>query len=106
MQKFLLVRDGTVPVTLARILHEDGEPPWDGDMVFIEEIGDECQWLGWWWADSDSGSTGFETFTEALQWLQLETVGDVTVGPGHLAVTYGEGDDESYGHIFDVRGYR
>jgi hypothetical protein len=126
--KVLVVNHGTIPVLVAPVYHEDKPATeaatfpigdWQSDVTGTEfdvrlvTIEDGSQWLGIAWSD-DSGFNylGFRAGSTAFSWLYEEdrycdTCGrgetPKKVGKGHYAITIGEGEDEEYRHIFNLR---
>lgn len=112
--RVLIVKDGTIPVLVARVLATDGdtdeleERTSDGDLgLEVFEVPDDAEALGVAWHEDD----GFTVYATTLaEWLKGSQADD-TGGPiepvdiGHLVqsdIAHGE-DEHWYSHLFDLR---
>lgn len=118
MNLFVL-KDGTIPVAILRPVAVDtgadlgryGEELASGDAhEYLERftVPDESAYVLVTW-DEFMGFTvsGFREIGPALEALNGEATNEAIANShldtGHWAVTYGEGDHESYGHVFTLR---
>ena len=113
----IILKDGTVPVALAKVLHTDGldaryreELSLTGAHNYVEtfDLPDDSAAAFVTWQDGEGFNvTGYPVVQEALDAL-FAFDGDVEPGMAHLvnyghwSLTYGFGDDESYGHVFTL----
>ena len=115
----LLVRDGTVPMAIARLLAQDGTvddlieflADRDGDLeAEMHKVEDGSTYIGACWFDGDGFTlVGFNDVREAFEWLADDGLGipvkTETYSPGHWGATYPSGnpdDPRGYGHVFAV----
>lgn len=119
-------KDGTVPIAIAKVVASDHnanlnhsnrpEGPSYGEELaasdaheYVElfEVPDDTIYLAVTWMDGMGfGVSGFSTLLPALRLIEDNGRQPTEYGPGHWNITYGSGDDESYGHVFRIEDPR
>jgi hypothetical protein len=109
--KLLVLTDGTVPVVLTRVLHEDGfedllERDDVDDHIFwhrVFEVPDDSRYAVLSWFDGNGFDlAGYTDRDESWQAFSEDAEGIAPVGPGHFSATIEPGDDEGYVHWFEL----
>jgi hypothetical protein len=116
----IIIKDGTVPMAVAKVLRTDGpfdvqkhieanDPNSDAHQ-FVEafEVPDETRFLGVTWDEFMGFQVqSYTTLGDALNELDEgatgEAIKDSNIDGQHWSVTYDPGENESYGHVFDIR---
>ena len=111
--QLVILKDGTVPVAVAKVLATDGDlSDWRDEVanddahsyVEVFDVPDDSTAIGVSWADGMGFEVyGHRTLGNALAALTQSADSDVSkYAEGHWGTVYGEGDDESYGHVFTL----
>jgi hypothetical protein len=123
----IILKDGTVPVVVAKVIATDleglpeeseymtstvqrfieKEDP-DGDLnAFIQcfTVTEGSRFIYVTWTEDDGFEvTGFETLARALALLNVDAlpaqIAASYLEEGHWSLTYDPGDNEAYGHVF------
>lgn len=113
--KVLVVKDGTVPILVAKVLYTDlrdtvfeGVGNIEHEVAELFDVGNiYTEALYVCWADGEGFSVSPVTMSEGFVLLQdpsdpREPITEVS--PGHFVTTVDPGDNEWYAHLFDLRG--
>jgi len=115
----IVIKDGTVPVAIAKVVATDGEVDVQKHIEAEDVNRDAHQWVESFTVPDDTRFVGvswdefmgFQVFGytslgEALAALDTfatpEAIANSNIDGRHWAVTYDPGDDESYGHVFTL----
>lgn len=104
--KVVVVKDGTIPVVVGKVLATDGELAEDiHAYAEVFEVDDDTTALFVGWTEFEGFHVaGLADLNLALRLMNDgasdEAIRGSNIDGRHWAVTYGEGDHESYGHVF------
>jgi len=117
----IIVKDGTVPIAVAKVVETDGEDgknldayltKHDTDPWLVESftVNDDTRFLFVGWSEGDGfDAIGFGDLGKALDYLNEDAdpdqVANSNLNGRHWAITYNEAEDgegESYGHVFTL----
>lgn len=109
-------KDGTVPVAVAQVVASDhgaelsryaaelGDSP-AHEYVELFDVEPGSRYLAVWWTESMGFTVeGYSDELDALKAIEDNGRRPTEYGPGHWNITYGAGDNESYGHVFKIGG--